>query len=46
MAGLYRQVGNEFVVAAIAPEAEVDPPGFVAACRRAEARLAKLEGQR
>lgn len=40
---LYRQVGQGFVVAAIAPEAEVDPPGFIAACRRAEARLAKLE---
>jgi hypothetical protein len=40
---LYRQVGDELVVAAIAPEAEVDPSGFVAACRRAEARLVKLE---
>lgn len=40
---LYRQDGDEFVVAAVAPEAEVDPPGFAAACRRAEARLAKLE---
>jgi len=43
---LYRQVGDEFVVAAIAPEAEVDPPEFAAACRRAEARLTKLEGQK
>lgn len=43
---LYRQVGDEFVVAAIAPEAQVDPSGFDAACRRAETRLAKLEGQR
>jgi hypothetical protein len=40
---LYRQVGDNFVVAAIAPEAEVDPAGFTAACRRAEARLAKLD---
>ena len=40
---LYRQVGDEFLVAAIAPEAEVDPPGFATACRRAEERLAKLE---
>jgi hypothetical protein len=43
---LYRQMGDEFVVAAIAPEAEVDPPGFTTACRRAEARLAKLEQEK
>ena len=43
---LYRQVGDEFVVAAVGPEAEVDPRGFAAACRRAEARLAEMEGQR
>jgi hypothetical protein len=43
---LYRQIGEEFVVAAVAPEAGVDPPGFIAACRRAEARLAKLEGEK
>jgi hypothetical protein len=30
----------EFVVAAIGPE---PPAGFVAACRRAEARLAEME---
>jgi len=29
-----------------APEAEVDPPGFTTACRRAEARLAKLEQEK
>jgi hypothetical protein len=43
---LYRQVGDEFVVAAIAPEAAVDPPRFAAACRLAEARLAKLENKK
>lgn len=37
---------DKFVVAAIAPEAEVDPSGFATACRRAEARLAKLEQQK
>lgn len=40
---LYRQVGDEFVVAAVGPEAEVDQRGFAAACRRAEARLAEME---
>jgi hypothetical protein len=40
---LYRQVGDEFVVAAVGPEAQVDPRGFVAACRRAESRLAEIE---
>ncbi|MGH3400970.1 MAG: hypothetical protein ACRDRJ_00360 [Streptosporangiaceae bacterium] len=40
---LYRQVGDEFVLAAVAPEAQVDPRGFVAGCRRAEARLADFE---
>jgi hypothetical protein len=33
----------EFVVAAIGPEAQTDPRGFAAACRRAEARLAEIE---
>jgi hypothetical protein len=42
---LYRQVENEFVVAAVGPEAQVDPRGFTAACRRAEARLAEIEGE-
>lgn len=40
---LYRQVGDEFVIGAIAPEAQVDPRRFTAACRHAEARLAELE---
>ncbi len=43
MAPLYRQVGDEFVVGAVAPEAQVDPHGFAGACRRAEARLAHFE---
>jgi hypothetical protein len=41
---LYRQVGDEFVVAAVGPKTEVNPRGFVAACHRAEARLAEMEG--
>ena len=40
---LYRQIGREFVVAAIGPEAQTDPRGCAAACRRAEARLAEIE---
>jgi hypothetical protein len=40
---LYRQVGDAMVIAAVAPEAQSDPSGFAAACRRAEARLARLE---
>ena len=39
----YRQIGEEFVVAAIGPEAQVDLTGFITACRRAEARLAEFE---
>jgi hypothetical protein len=30
-------------MAAIGPEAQADPRGFTAACRRAEARLAEIE---
>ncbi len=40
---LYRQVGDEFVFGAVAPEAQVNPPGFAGACRRAETRLAQFE---
>lgn len=43
---LYRQVGEEFIFAAIGPEAQGDPAGFDAACRRAETRLAELEEER
>lgn len=42
---LYRQVGDEFVIAAVGPEALVDPRGFITACRRAEQRLADFEKQ-
>lgn len=40
---LYRQIGDEFVVGAVGPEVQADPPGFTSACRRAEARLAQFE---
>jgi len=40
---LYRQVGEGFVVAAVAPEAQSDPRGFDRAVRRALKRLAHLE---
>jgi hypothetical protein len=40
---LYRQVGDVLVVAAIGPEALVDPKGFQRAIREAERRLAGLE---
>jgi hypothetical protein len=41
--GLYRQVGDVFVVAAVAPEAQVDRRKFDAACRAAEHRLSQIE---
>lgn len=41
--GLYRQVGERFVIAAIGPEAQHDPRGFRRACRTASARLNELE---
>jgi hypothetical protein len=40
---LYRQIGGEFAVVAVGPEAQAGARGFAAACRRAEARLAKIE---
>lgn len=40
---LYRQVGDRFVIAAIAPEAQHHPRGFRRACRAAEARLSEVE---
>jgi hypothetical protein len=43
---LYRQVGGEFVIAAVGPEAQIDPRGFVTACRRAEVRLTEMENER
>jgi hypothetical protein len=42
---LYRQIGGEFIVAAVGPEAQVDARGFAAVCRRAEARLAEIEDE-
>lgn len=41
--GLYRQIGDVFVVAAIAREAQVDGRKFEAACRAAERRLSQIE---
>jgi hypothetical protein len=41
--GLYRQVGEFLVVAAIAPEAQHDPKGFKKACRDAVQRLDEVE---
>jgi phage-related protein len=41
--GLYRQIGGQFVIAAIAPEAEHDPTGFKRACAVAAKRLSELE---
>lgn len=40
---LYRQVGSEIVIAAIAPEAQHDRRRFAQACRDAESRLANIE---
>jgi hypothetical protein len=41
--GLYRPVGDWFVIAAIAPEAQHDPKGFMRACGAAAKRLNELE---
>lgn len=41
--GLYRPAGDWFVIAAIAPEAQHDPKGFIRACRVAAKRLSELE---
>ncbi len=40
----YRQVGAAMVIAAIGPEATVDPRGFARAVRLAQQRLKALEG--
>ena len=42
---LYRQIGGEFIVAAVGPEAQADARGFAAACRKAEARSAEIEDE-
>lgn len=39
----YRQVGAGFVVAAVGPEAQMDPRGFRRACQAAVRRLAEIE---
>lgn len=39
----YRRVGHAFVIAAVGPEAQVNPRGFRRACRAATTRLAALE---
>jgi hypothetical protein len=41
--GLYGRIGDVFVIAAIAPEAQVDRRGFDRAVRAAEARLEAME---
>jgi hypothetical protein len=41
--GLYRQVGHEFVIAAIAPDGKTNRNGFNRAAQRALERLQKLE---
>lgn len=40
----YRQIGDGFVIAAIGPEAEVDPKGFDRATRLAAERLNDIQG--
>lgn len=40
---LYRPIGQRFVIAAIAPEAQHDPAGFARACAAATRRLSELE---
>ena len=39
----YRQVGEQFVVAAVGPEAQVNPQRFRRACRLALQRLSEVE---
>ena len=39
----YRQIGSGFVIAAVGPEAQVDPYGFRRARRAAVKRLAEVE---
>jgi hypothetical protein len=40
---LFRQVGSEFVIAAIGPDGKTDPRGFSQAAQRALERLHKVE---
>jgi hypothetical protein len=41
--GLYRQIGETFVIAAVGPEADQDRRGFKRACEDALARLKEIE---
>lgn len=41
--GLYRQIGDRLVIAAVAPEAQQNPKGFKRACNAAMKRLSELE---
>jgi hypothetical protein len=41
----YRRVGNQMIIGAIGPEAEVDPAEFRKAVAKAEARIASVEEQ-
>lgn len=42
---LYKRIGPKtFVLAAVVPEAEVDPPGFRRGVRQAQYRLEEVEG--
>ena len=41
--GIYGQVGEAFVIAAVCPEAQQDSRGFERGCRDAVKRLAELE---
>ncbi len=43
---LYRRVGETFIIAAVGPEAEVDPRRFDRAVGAALARLEDLEGEK
>lgn len=40
---LYARIGQEFVIAAIAPDGATDPRGFAKACAAADERLSKAE---
>ena len=43
--GIYRDVDEKFVIAAVCPEAQKDPRGFKRGCDAAEERLAGLEDE-
>ncbi|MDQ2745563.1 MAG: type II toxin-antitoxin system RelE/ParE family toxin [Chloroflexota bacterium] len=41
--GLYRRIGNAFVIAAVGPEAETSPRAFARAVQEAVTRLKEIE---